>query len=298
MKRTAKIVCAVMTAIIAVTGGALASMRLFGEFAGIEKEKLTGYKYSRSGDMQGSSYSESVQEYSEDSALFTIMQREWHRDDGTVKEYLVDKEILNELKAVFVKYHMEKWDNKKFTDRFIADGASDSYRFEFETNHVSFSSQYYPEKYSSKLKELDEILNKHLENATLLPGLLIHDSIKESDYTLPYDLNNGKIVLSVYSYHQKYLYYRLANGTDEEKKIESVIRLYRDGESVPIYEKSSEHKISLSAHRLYENSVKLNKLLAPGKYRFEAFGYETEFEIQLKKTVCGNENQYWFIAKQ
>lgn len=255
-------------------------MRLFGEFAGIEKEKLTGYKYSRSGDMQGSSYSESVQEYSEDSALFTIMQRKWHSDDGTVKEYLVDKEILNELKAVFVKYHMEKWDNKKFTDRFIADGASDSYRFEFETNHVSFSSQYYPEKYSSKLKELDEILNKHLENATLLPGLLIHDSIKESDYTLPYDLNNGKIVLSVYSYHQKYLYYRLANGTDEEKKIESVIRLYRDGESVPIYEKSSEHKISLSAHRLYENSVKLNKLLAPGKYRFEAFGYETEFEIQ------------------
>lgn len=280
MKRTAKIVCAVMTAVIAVTGGALASMRLFGEFAGIEKEKLTGYKYSRSGDMQGSSYSESVQEYSEDSALFTIMQRKWHSDDGTVKEYLVDKEILNELKAVFVKYHMEKWDNKKFTDRFIADGASDSYRFEFETNHVSFSSQYYPEKYSSKLKELDEILNKHLENATLLPGLLIHDSIKESDYTLPYDLNNGKIVLSVYSYHQKYLYYRLANGTDEEKKIESVIRLYRDGESVPIYEKFSEHKISLSAHRLYENSVKLNKLLAPGKYRFEAFGYETEFEIQ------------------
>ena len=280
MKRTAKIVCAVMTAIIAVTGGALASMRLFGEFAGIEKEKLTGYKYSRSGDMQGSSYSESVQEYSEDSALFTIMQRKWHSDDGTVKEYLVDKEILNELKAVFVKYHMEKWDNKKFTDRFIADGASDSYRFEFETNHVSFSSQYYPEKYSSKLKELDEILNKHLENATLLPGLLIHDSIKESDYTLPYDLNNGKIVLSVYSYHQKYLYYRLANGTDEEKKIESVIRLYRDGESVPIYEKSSDLQITLSAHRLYENSVKLNKLLAPGKYRFEAFGYETEFEIQ------------------
>lgn len=280
MKRTAKIVCTAIIAVTAITGVALASMGLFGEFAGIEKEKLEGYKYSRSGGIQGCSSSKSVQEYSKDSALFTIMQRKWHRDDGTVKEYLVDKEILNELKAVFVKYHMEKWGNKKFTDRFIADGASNSYRFEFETNHVSFSSQYYPEKYSSKLKELDEILNKHLENATLLPGLLIHDTIKESDYTLPYDLNNGKIVLSVYSYHQKYLYYRLANGTDEEKKIESVIRLYRDGESVPIYEKSSEHKISLSAHRLYENSVKLNKLLAPGKYRFEAFGYETEFEIQ------------------
>lgn len=280
MKRTAKIVCTVIIAVTAITGVALASMGLFGEFAGIEKEKLEGYKYSRSGGIQGGSYSESVQEYSEDHALFTIMQHKWHRDDGTVKEYLVDKEILNELKAVFVKYHMEKWDNKKFTDRFIADGTSDSYRFEFETNHVSFSSQYYPEKYSSKLKELDEILNKHLENATILPGLLIHDTIKKSDYTQLYDLNSGKIILSVYSYHQKHLYYRLANGTDEEKKIESVIRLYRDGESVPIYEKSSERQITLSAHRLYENSVKLNKLLAPGKYRFEGFGYETEFEIQ------------------
>lgn len=110
---------------------------------------------------------------------------------------------------------------------------------------MSFSSQYYPEKYSSKLKELDEILNKHLENATILPGLLIHDTIKKSDYTQLYDLNSGKIILSVYSYHQKHLYYRLANGTDKEKKIDSVIRLYRDGESVPIYENSSERQITL-----------------------------------------------------
>lgn len=107
MKRTAKIVCTVIIAVTAITGVALASMGLFGEFAGIEKEKLEGYKYSRSGGIQGGSYSESVQEYSEDHALFTIMQHKWHSDDGTVKEYLVDKEILNELKAVFVKYHME-----------------------------------------------------------------------------------------------------------------------------------------------------------------------------------------------
>lgn len=132
MKRNAKIVCAVVAAAILVTGGMLVAMNLFGELAGIEEEKLESYTYSSGGDMLGSSYSKSVREYNEDSALVTIMQCEWHGDDGTVKEYLVDREILDELKAVFVKYRMKNWDNKRFTDMFVADGASRSYRFDFE----------------------------------------------------------------------------------------------------------------------------------------------------------------------
>lgn len=280
MKRNAKIVCAVIIAVMVIAGCVLVFMGLFGKFAGIEKEKLESYRYSRGGDMRGSSYSESVREYSEDSALVTIVQREWHGDAGTVKEYLVDKEILNELKAVFVKYCMKNWDNKKFTNMFIADGASYSYRFEFEANSVSFSSQYYPKKYSLKLNELDEILNKYLENATLLPGLLIQDTSTEADYTPPYDLNSGEVVLSVYSYYHNYLYYRLVNGTDEDKKTESVIRLYRNGESVSIYEKSFENETTLYAHHSNEDSIELNERLTPGKYRLEVFGYITEFEIQ------------------
>lgn len=280
MKKNVKIMCAAVVAAILVTGGILAAMSLFGEFTGIEKEKLESYKFSSSGSMPGNSYSESVLEYNEDSALVTIMQCEWYYDDGTVKEYLVDKEILNELKAVFVKYHMKNWNNKKFTDMFIADGESQSYRFNFETNTVSFSSQYYPEKYASKLKELDEILDKYLKNTTLLPGLLIHDTITEEDQTLPYDLNNGEIVLSVYSYYQKKLCYRLANGTDETKKTESVIRLYRDDESTPIYEKAFDFKATIYAHQPNEGSIELNERLMPGKYHLEVFGYTTKFEIQ------------------
>ncbi len=280
MKRNAKIAYAVITAAIVVIGGVLVFTSLFGRFAGIEKEKLEVYQYSSGGDMLGSSYSESVQEYSEDSAIVTIMQRKWHGDDGTAKEYFVDKEILNELRAVFVKYRMKSWHNKRFTDMVVADGASYGYSFDFETDRVSFSSQYYPEKYSSKLKEFDEIVARYVENATLLPRLLIHDTIPEMDYTRPYDLNNGEIVLSVYSYYQKYLCYRLVNGTDEEKKIKTAIRLYKDGEGVPIYEKSSEYQTTFYAHSLDEDSIKLNERLTPGKYRLEAFGYITEFEIQ------------------
>lgn len=279
MIKNAKIVFTVVAAILIIVG-TLVIMNLFGKFAGIKEEKLESYAYGSGGDMLGSSYSESVLEYNEDSALITIMQSKWHGDDGTVKEYLVDKEILDELKTVFIKYHMKNWDNKKFTNMFIADGASRSYRFIFETKSVSFSSQYYPEKYASKLAELDAILDKYLKKATPLPGLLIHDTITEDGQTLPYDLNNGEIVLSVYSYYQKYLYYRLANGTDEKKKMESVIRLYKDDKSTPIYEKSSEFKTLVYAHCPNEDFIELEERLAPGKYRLEVFGYTTEFEIQ------------------
>ena len=279
MIKNAKIVFTVIVSILIIVG-MLAVMSLFGKFAGIKEEKLESYAYGSGGDMLGSSYSESVLDYNEDSALITIMQSKWHGDDGTVKEYLVDKEILDELKTVFIKYHMKNWDNKKFTNMFIADGASRSYRFNFETKSVSFSSQYYPEKYASKLAELDVILDKYLKKATPLPGLLIHDTITEDGQTLPYDLNNGEIVLSVYSYYQKYLCYRLANGTDEKKKMESVIRLYKDDENTPIYEKSSEFKALVYAHCPNEDFIELDERLAPGKYRLEVFGYTTEFEIQ------------------
>ncbi|WP_429615399.1 hypothetical protein [Treponema pedis] len=275
-----KILYAVMAVIIVITGGVLVYINLFGKFFGIEKEKLVSYQYSRSGDMLGSIYSKSVIEYNEDSALVTIVQRKQHNHKDTVREYLVDKEILDELKAVFVKYRIKGWDNKKFTNVFVADGASYKYSFDFETNCVSFSSQYYPEKYSSKLKEFDEIMAKYMENATLLPGLVISDAVVEADYEQFYKPKNGKIILSVDSYRQYYLYYRIANGTDEDRVIESVIRLYRDGESIPIYEKSFEYETTFFAHSSMNDSIKLKERLIPGKYRLEAFGYVTEFEIQ------------------
>ncbi len=282
MKRNVKIWCAVIVVAILVTGGIFVAMILFRMFAGGEKkeEKLKSYKYSSGGSMLGSSYSQSVEEYNEDSAIVTIRHREWHHDDGTVKEYLVDKKILNELKAVFVKYRMKNWEDENFADIFIGDGASRSYRFDFKTNSVSFSSQYYPEEYASKLKKLDEIVDKYLKNATLLPGLVRPDTITEGDQELPYDLNNGKIILSVYSYYQKYLCYRLANGTEEAKGAEFVIRLYRDDESTPIYEKTSEVKAAIYPRSTNESSIKLKERLTPGKYRLEVFGYTTEFEIQ------------------
>ena len=280
MKRNVKIVCVVILAVLVLIGGVFMFSNLFGRFFGIDKEGLKKYKYSCGGGMLGDSYSESVQEYSSDSALITIRSSEWHGDDGAVKEYLVSGEILNELKAVFVKYHMKNWDNKKFTNMFIADGASHSYSFDFETDSVSFSSQIYPEKYSVKLENLSEIVAQYLKDAEPLPGLVREEAANKGDYTLSYDRNSGKLELSVYSYYQKSLCYRIVNGTDENKKLDSAIRLYKDGESVPILEESSKYDVTLYAHSHNEDTVTLNERLLPGKYRLEMFGCEAEFEIR------------------
>lgn len=287
-KRNVKIVCAVIAAVIVLIVGVFVFRNLFGKFFGIEKEELKSYQYRCGGDMLGSSYSKSVQEYDDDSALITIQSSEWYGDDGAVKEYLVDREILNELKAVFVKYHMKNWDNKKFTKMFVADGASHSYSFDFETDSVSFSSQIYPEKYSVKLKILDEIVDKYLRDTESLPGLVTEDAANKDDHMPSYDIDSGEIELSVYSYYQKNLCYRVVNGTDEDKELDSAIRLYRAGERVPILEECFEYKTTLYAHRPHEDSLTLNERLLPGKYRLEAFDCEAEFEIgQQERTVVG-----------
>jgi len=70
------------------------------------------------------------------------------------------------------------------------------------------------------------------------------------------------------------------NGTKETKKAEFVIRLYRDGESTPIYERSSEVTAEIDANSTKKGSIELEEPLTRGKYRLEAVGYTTEFEIQ------------------
>lgn len=280
MSKKVKILCAVIAAALLIAGGMFVVMNLFGKFPGIEKEALERYSYSSGGDMLGSSYSETVQEYDDNTALITIMRREWHSDDGSVKEYLVDRKILDELKAVFVKYCMKNWDNKQISNLFVADGASYRYGFDFEINSVSFSSQFYPEKYSSKLRELDEIIKKHLSGAELLPGLVVPEAAENLDYKPPYDTNSGKVTLSVYSYYRDYLCYRLTNGTDNDIQPEGAIRIYRDGESTPVFEQTIDSSARFSAHSVDEGSVKLEERLSSGKYRLEAFGYTAEFEIR------------------
>ena len=123
---------------------------------------LKEYCYSSSGDMVGSSYSKKVSVADNNHAIIEISQSEAWNVDPSVTKYLVDVKVLSDIEEVFTRYHMYRWNNKKFSNIFVADGATMHYSFTFEDKYISFSSQVFPVRYRSRLGEIDEIINKYL----------------------------------------------------------------------------------------------------------------------------------------
>lgn len=134
-------------------------------YVNIRKQNLVKYQYTSGGGMTGGHYSETVTIYDDTRALISIEETEWYDADPVIREYIADKAILDELENVIRRYHMNFWDNKTFTDMFIADGESRSYSFDFDDSGISFSSQFYPAIYRKKLDKLDEIINKYIAAA-------------------------------------------------------------------------------------------------------------------------------------
>lgn len=128
----------------------------------VKNAKLVEYRTSSGGDMRGGGSSTTVKVYDETHVIVIFTNREHHAAKEEVKEYLADTKIIEEIENVFREYDMHKWDNKKFTDMFVCDGASTSYGFYFDNHEsINFSSQIYPRPYSEKLKKINEVIEKY-----------------------------------------------------------------------------------------------------------------------------------------
>ena len=136
--------------------------KMFGNTVNIRGQHLNEYSCSIGGGMTGGYRMETVKKYN-DQALIRIESAEWHSQDPEVTEYLTDAAVLDELEEIARKHKMNTWNKKKFTDMFIADGESESYRFSFDDEDIYFSSQIYPKEYREKLAELDAVVKKYIE---------------------------------------------------------------------------------------------------------------------------------------
>ena len=252
---------------------------LFGEFAGIQKQALVSFHMGSGGDMNGSSHNIDVKAYDDSHALITVSGKDWYFKDPEISEYLVDIAVLEEIRSVFLKYHMQNWDNKEFSKVFVADGASYSYGFYFEEASVGFSSQSYPYKYFKKLSEFDDIVSRYIDSAELLPGLILPER-SDGEMAMAYMPDDGQISLSVYEYSEGYLYYRVSNGTDENIEIERGYVLRREGESEAVSEGgTSSYKWTIYAKRADDDSFELPSRLEPGKYSLTVDSLSCVFEI-------------------
>lgn len=242
----------------------------------IRGQHLNQYQYSSGGGMDGGYNSETVKRYDDIHARIAVESAEWHSQDPEVKEYLVDVSVLDELEGVVRKYRMNFWNRKEFSKVFICDGESIGYNFRFDENDFGFSSQVYPAKYRNKLRKFDEIIEKYLQDATVLPGLINTKKADEENYDLP----EGELELYVYYYCDDDLGIRILNGKDEETEISRSYKIINNDTNQVIAEENSTYTTTVYPKSRDEMSFSLTERLGAGHYKIILGEIEIPFIIE------------------
>ena len=248
----------------------------------MNKDRLTEYRYSKSGDMRGSRYSETVKPDGSGRAVLSIASSEWYGEDEKTEEYFVDGKILDDLGDVFREYKMNWWKSGRISRMFVADGASMSYSFSFGEKDYDFSSQYYPDRYTDGLNALDEVIARYRKDGERIPGLVVPEK-EDTEERIPADSPTpGVISFQVFKYCNHVIHCRLLNGTEETVGFTDVFTLFNEdtGEEIPV--NNSPYAFSMDVYRngSRDFTAELDSFLEPGKYRIEAEGYSAVFEIR------------------
>lgn len=251
-----------------------------GKAPDVKNKELKSYRYSSYGGMCGGGSSQEIN-IVDGQVILTDSHTTWWYEDACIKEYELDSAVLTDIESLFRKYKMQNWNNKKFTDMFVADGESMSYVFKFEDgNSVSFSSQMYPGAYGKKLSEIHDVITEYREKGTLEPGLVTRVKTEE-ELMYKEGPDNGLVELEIYEYSVDRIYYRILNGTDENVKVSDVVKLVRNSDGEVLYDNSSEYIIEVYATTADEEKIPLSGRLAEGTYTLYVGDYSAEFEIRV-----------------
>lgn len=244
--------------------------------------ELNSYQNSCGGNMNGNSNSLMIKTIGTETVLSTS-NADWYYEPPKVSEYIVDSNILKDIETIFNKYHMNKWMNIKFSNIFVDDGETCSYRFIFKDHEiVHFSSQIFSEKYSSKLKEIDEVISSYIKKGKKLPGLVQHKLSSEESQNLYFNCSSGTKDLIIRSYIQNELQIMLVNGTPEEITfpLEFSAKIYQ-GDKIEFETKiSTKYERTINAESQTEKTIKIDHHLDVGTYKLEYGPFSTTFEIK------------------
>lgn len=265
---------------IIVIGG-LVMVMFFGckKVPDAQNKELISYVYSSGGGMSGGGNSTEINIIN-DEVILTYSDKKWWYDDYDVSEYKLDKAVLDDIKDVFTKYKMQKWNDRKFTDMFVADGPSYSYSFKFaDGSGVSFSSQIYPKSYGDKLAEIYKVIEQYRERGTLEPGLVTNEKTDE-EMVRKNEPDNGLVEVEVYEYSKDRIHFRILNGTENDVEVSNSVKLVRNSDGEMLYNESSEYSIEVSATSASEEYL-MSGRLEEGIYTIYVGDYSAEFEIRL-----------------
>lgn len=251
-----------------------------GNVPDVKKKKLISYSLSSGGGMNGGHSSTQINIINGETIL-TELHSEWWYEDGQIAEYKLDNAVLADIEKVFRKHKMQKWNNKVFSNIFVADGPSFCHTFTFEEKtSVSFSSQCFPMIYAKKLSEINSVIERYKSEGSPEPRLV---TAKKTDEELVKNQNpsNGKIELEVYQYSADSLSFRVLNGTNENASIGNNIKLVRNSDGKTLVETNLFYPIEPNASSTETETLRLKERLSEGVYTLSAGDYSDEFEIRL-----------------
>lgn len=279
MNKSKKILLAVCGIILVIAGTVMIILSVT-ENTKMKKD-LVRYGYSSGGDMQGSHYSEEIRKYDDTHALMIISSAEWYYDDDKVEEYLIDVNVLKEIGNIFRENHMNRWNGRKLSNVFVADGATYSYSFSFGDNEYGFYSQSFPVTYANKLKKIDEAINKYSADKERLPGLVLPEKTEDEDGYKNGQPVEGELTFEVFGYKDSEILCRLLNGTEEKVVFKADLRLFNadTNEEIAVTNSKYASDYDVNPGESEEKSTTVNSRLAPGRYRLESGELSAEFEI-------------------
>lgn len=253
-----------------------------GKVPSVKNKELISYRYSCAGDMNGGCTSMELG-IIDGGVILTYAHTAWWYEDADILEYKLDSAVLPAVERIFRKYKMQKWNQKKFTNVFVADGPHHSYSFQFQDyTRVSFSSQLYPGAYGRKLSEIDRVIDEYRNQGTLESGLVKREKTDEELYRKNHP-DNGLVEMDVYEYSRDKLCVRLLNGTDEKAVVRGAVQLVRNSDGNVLYQESSEYPIEVNAASANEEVIHLSGRLDEGTYTIYVGDYAAVFEIQLQR---------------
>ena len=269
--------CAIILAailIVAISGGII--FGLGKHFVSIRGQHLERYHYSSGGGMPGGYYSMTVKRTDDGRAYICSEQADWHSQDPTISEYIVDASILDELESVVRKYKMNFWNRKTFSRMLILDGESSGHSFQFDDGDIDFSSQHYPMKYREKLQKLDDVITTYLQNAEPLPGL-VNPNREEPE---SFSLTENELKLYVCAYRENTLEVRILNGCEEDTVLPYTYRLTDMDTAELIAAQDDDDTMTIYPGSWDEMNIRLEERLDAGHYQLTLGEHVIPFEIR------------------
>ena len=270
MKKIVLTVIGIVLLIGTVVGGYM----FFNSGVNVKGQDLIAYGKSSGGGMNGGYQSVSITRYDDTNALYCTERADWWYEDPQVKEYLMDKKVLEDIRAVFDAERMNRWNDRDFNKTQIMDGATTTYTFRFDQERVRFSSQHFPDKYADKLARISEVISGYTQDMTPLPGLVVPVT-EDGEYT---PVKDG-IGVYVCSYKGNTLSFKIVNDTGDSIDYAGtpVIRA-EDGSTV--FTGTRDYDGSIYPYNRAELNIKPEDRLQEGTYTLSIGDMECTFEIR------------------